>query len=113
VPAWNPQKGGSFKQYALEKGILNALGNPLFTAETVGPIPPSSPYGAPSSPVVASASTNVLSGVQADPELRNWTYASRNIRGAKAQGPGIGIVAIGLGAFVLFMLTQKKRKKKR
>ena len=64
-------------------------------------------------PVVASTSTNVLSGVQADPELRNWTYPSLNIVGAKAQGPSIGIVAIGLGAVVLFMLTQKKRKKKR
>ncbi len=109
VPAWNPQKGGSYKQYSLEKGILDPFGNPWFTAENVGPLPPS----AASSPVVASASTNVLSGVQADPELRNWTYPSRNIRGAKAQGPGIGIAAIGLGAFVLFMLTQKKRKKKR
>ena len=69
------------------------------------------PSSAASSPVVASTSTSVLSGIQAAPELRNWAYGGSVTAPKKAQGPGIGIVLIGLGAVFLFF-GKKKRKRK-
>ena len=68
------------------------------------------PSSAASAPVVASTSTSVLSGIQAAPELRNWAYGG-SVTAPKAQGPGIGIVLIGLGAVVLFFGTKKRKRK--
>jgi len=51
-------------------------------------------------------------GVQKPPEIRKWGYGG-SVTAPKAQGPGGGIVLIGIGAVFLFMFTQKKRKKKR
>jgi len=50
-------------------------------------------------------------GVQAPPEIRKWAYGG-SVTAPKAQGPGIGIVLIGIGAVFLFMFTRKKRRKK-
>jgi len=61
---------------------------------------------------LGSTSTSVLAGIQASPEIRKWGYGG-SVTAPKAQGPGGGIVLIGIGAVFLFMFTQKKRKKKR
>ena len=61
---------------------------------------------------LGSTSTSVLAGIQAAPGIRKWGYGG-SVTAPKAQGPGGGIVLIGIGAVFLFMFTQKKRKKKR